>query len=123
MAKDNQATGLTHNALTAETTIVGKIVSRKDIRIDGTLEGGLECEGKVIIGEQGRVVGDIIAVNAEIMGHVTGNVLVSEMLVLKSTSYLEGDIQARKLSIEPNATLNGKCTKIQSQEGGQVPED
>ena len=41
MAKDNTFSGMAHNALTAETTIVGKIVSQKDIRIDGTLEGRL----------------------------------------------------------------------------------
>ena len=35
MAKDNTFSGMAHNALTAETTIVGKIVSQKDIRIDG----------------------------------------------------------------------------------------
>lgn len=48
MAKDNTFSGMAHNALTAETTIVGKIVSQKDIRIDGTLEGRLECQGKEI---------------------------------------------------------------------------
>ena len=52
MAKDNTFSGMAHNALTAETTIVGKIVSQKDIRIDGTLEGRLECQGKVVIGER-----------------------------------------------------------------------
>ena len=57
MAKDNTFSGMAHNALTAETTIVGKIVSQKDIRIDGTLEGRLECQGKVVIGETGQVIG------------------------------------------------------------------
>ena len=52
MAKDNTFSGMAHNALTAETTIVGKIVSQKDIRIDGTLEGRLECQGKVVIGDR-----------------------------------------------------------------------
>lgn len=104
---------MAHNALTAETTIVGKIVSQKDIRIDGTLEGRLECQGKVVIGETGRVVGDIVAVNAEVVGSVTGNVMVAEMLVLKATSSLEGDIQVRRLAIEPGAVLNGKCTMQQ----------
>ena len=101
---------MAHNALTAETTIVGKIVSQKDIRIDGTLEGRLECQGKVVIGETGQVIGDIVAANAEVVGRITGNVMVAEMLVLKATSSLEGDIQARRLAIEPGAVLNGKCT-------------
>ena len=111
MAKDNTFSGMAHNALTAETTIVGKIVSQKDIRIDGTLEGRLECQGKVVIG-------DIVAVNAEVVGRITGNVMVAEMLVLKATSSLEGDIQARRLAIEPGAVLNGKCTMLQQLDDG-----
>ncbi len=114
MAKDNTFSGMAHNALTAETTIVGKIVSQKDIRIDGTLEGRLECRGKVVVGETGQVIGDIVAVNAEIVGRVTGNVTVTEMLVLKAASSLEGDIQTRRLAIEPGAVLNGRCTMQQS---------
>ncbi len=111
MAKDNFS-GMAHNALTAETTVVGKIVSQKDIRIDGTLEGRLECQGKVIIGETGQVIGDVAAVNAEVIGRITGNVIVAEMLVLKGSSSLEGDVQARRLAIEPGAVLNGKCTML-----------
>ena len=112
MAKDNTFSGMAHNALTAETTIVGKIVSQKDIRIDGT------CQGKVVIGETGQVIGDIVAVNAEVVGRITGNVMVAEMLVLKATSSLEGDIQARRLAIEPGAVLNGKCTMLQQLDDG-----
>ena len=118
MAKDNTFSGMAHNALTAETTIVGKIVSQKDIRIDGTLEGRLECQGKVVIGETGQVIGDIVALNAEVVGRITGNVMVAEMLVLKATSSLEGDIQARRLAIEPGAVLNGKCTMLQQLDDG-----
>ena len=95
-----------------------KIVSQKDIRIDGTLEGRLECQGKVVIGETGQVIGDIVAVNAEVVGRITGNVMVAEMLVLKATSSLEGDIQARRLAIEPGAVLNGKCTMLQQLDDG-----
>ena len=108
MAKDNTFSGMAHNALTAETTIVGKIVSQKDIRIDGTLEGRLECQGKVVIGETGQVIGDIVAVNAEVVGRITGNVMVA----------LEGDIQARRLAIQPGAVLNGKCTMLQQLDDG-----
>lgn len=43
----------------------------------------MECQGKVVIGETGQVIGDIVAVNAEVVGRITGNVMVAEMLVLK----------------------------------------
>ena len=99
MAKENQPTGMAHSALTVETTVTGNISASTDIRIDGILQGNLDCQGKVIIGEQGRVQGDIKAVNAEIMGTVCGN-----------SSFLEGNITVTTLVIEPNAHLNGQCS-------------
>ena len=107
-----QNAGVTHNAVASETTIVGKIVAQQDIRIDGTLEGRLECQGRVIVGINGQVLGDIVAESADIAGRVVGNIVVAGMLMLKSTAFLEGDVQARRLSVEPNATLNGKCSMV-----------
>ena len=106
MAKENQPTGMAHSALTVETTVTGNISASTDIRIDGILQGNLDCQGKVIIGEQGRVK----AVNAEIMGTVCGNIVVADTLVLKSSSFLEGNITVTTLVIEPNAHLNGQCS-------------
>ena len=110
MAKENQPTGMAHSALTVETTVTGNISASTDIRIDGILQGNLDCQGKVIIGEQGRVQGDIKAVNAEIMGTVCGNIVVADTLVLKSSSFLEGYITVTTLVIEPNAHLNVQCS-------------
>ncbi len=101
---------MAHSALAVETTITGNISAITDIRIDGILKGNLDCQGKVVIGEKGRVQGDIKAVNAEIMGSVCGNITVAETLVLKSSSLLEGDITVSTLVIEPNAQLNGQCS-------------
>jgi len=50
MAKENQPTGMAHSALTVETTVTGNISASTDIRIDGILQGNLDCQGKVIIG-------------------------------------------------------------------------
>ena len=110
MAKETQNSGLAHNALAFETTITGNITSPKDIRIDGHNEGDVSCGGKVVVGEKGTISGTITAVNAEIMGQIVGAVSVSEMLVLKATAVFEGEICACVLSIEPGATLTGRCT-------------
>ena len=62
--------GMIHNNFSVNTTIVGNINAASDIRIDGSLQGNIECAGKVIIGEQSRIQGNIIAANAEINGKV-----------------------------------------------------
>lgn len=109
MAREILSSGF-HSSLTQDTTVTGSISVASDIRIDGVLDGNLDCRGKVVIGEKGRVTGTIVAVNAEIMGEVKGNIKVEEKLVLKSTSVLEGDIEVSVLAVEPHAQINGRCT-------------
>ena len=113
MAREVLSSGL-HSSLTPDTTVVGSISVASDIRIDGVLDGNLNCRGKVIIGEKGKVTGTIVAVNAEIMGEVNGNIKVEEKLILKSTSLLEGDIEVSVLAVEPQARINGRCTMHRS---------
>lgn len=109
MAKDNQAIGLTHNALEIETIINGNISAPKDLRIDGTVQGNIECAGKVVLGKTSSVSGNIQCTTAEISGKVTGNICAKQALTLKATCIYEGDIDTASLIIEPGATLNGQC--------------
>jgi len=91
------------------TTITGDIESNGDIRIDGTLKGNLKGRAKVIIGTDGVVEGDIEGQQADIMGHVRGNIKIQELLYLHGSTKVNGDIYAGKLQIEPTAVFNGKC--------------
>lgn len=110
MAKEIQSTGLAHNALSTDTTLVGDITSTKDIRIDGKIEGNISCSGKVIVGEMGQIVGNVTAENLEIMGQMKGDVCITDMLILKSNASFEGNITTGILSIEPHALFNGGCS-------------
>jgi len=95
--------------IAAGTTISGDLESNGDIRIDGTLKGNLKGRSKIIIGTDGIVEGNIEGQQADIMGHVTGNVKVQELLYLHGNTEVQGDIYAGKLQIEPTAVFNGKC--------------
>ena len=110
--KETRSAGGTHNAIAGETTIVGKVIASQDIRVDGELEGRLECQGRVIVGTNGRIWGDVVAESADVAGRIVGNVVVSGTLVLKASARLDGDVTARRLAIEPQATLNSKCVMI-----------
>lgn len=98
-----------HNALAAGTTVKGNIITDADFRLDGKVEGDIQCNGKIVIGPKGCVIGHIVSTNAEIMGEVEGTLQVSEKLVLKSSSVIKGDITTQILEIEPNARFNGVC--------------
>ncbi|HSB91829.1 MAG TPA: polymer-forming cytoskeletal protein [Flavitalea sp.] len=95
--------------IAAGTTVEGDITSSGDIRIDGVLNGNIQCNAKVIIGSQGQVKGDITGQQADIMGKVNGTIRVKELLMLKGGSNVAGNLFASKLSIEPSANFNGQC--------------
>ena len=95
--------------ISAGTTLKGDIHSNADLRIDGTLIGNITSSAKVIIGANGVVEGNIQGQQADILGKVTGSVKVKELLQLKGSSVIKGNIHAGKLQVEPTATFNGEC--------------
>ena len=109
MAKLNETENNTINLFGVGTEIKGDIHSNNDIRIDGSLTGNLKTSGKVVVGETGIVTGEIYCKNFDVEGKIEGKINVSELLSLKSTSVIKGDITARKLAIEPGAKFTGNC--------------
>ena len=97
------------NIISIGTKITGDIETDGDFRIDGNIEGNVNSKGKVVIGNNGFVKGEIICSNAEISGTISGKITVSELLSLKSSSKVNGDIKTGKLSIEPGAVFSGTC--------------
>lgn len=111
MAKEVVANaGAMYNALTSGSKIVGKIFADSDFRIDGEVEGTITCNGKVVIGQKGYLKGSISCVNAEIVGTVEGDIVVTETLSLRATSVIHGDVKTKNLTVEPNAVFDGTCS-------------
>ncbi|MBQ3831578.1 MAG: polymer-forming cytoskeletal protein [Bacteroidales bacterium] len=98
------------NILGCGTNIVGNIVSQGDVRVDGTLEGNLTTQSKLVIGNTGKIVGEIKCKDCEVSGTVKGKMQVENLLMLKSTAVMEGEIRTSKLAIEPNAIFSGTCS-------------
>ena len=98
------------NVVAKNTAIIGDITSEGDFRIDGTLEGNIKTKGRVIIGAEGSVKGKIDAVNSDIEGKFSGDLLVQETLTIKATANISGDVVIGKLSVEPGATFNASCS-------------
>jgi len=98
------------NVVAKNTTINGDIISEGDFRIDGILEGNIKTKGRVIIGVEGSVKGKIDAVNSDIEGKFSGELLVQETLTIKATATISGDVIIGKLSVEPGATFNASCS-------------
>lgn len=95
--------------ISAGTVLQGDIKSESDLRIDGTINGNVITNAKVIIGPSGLVEGNVNSGHADIYGKVSGNVSVKELLQLKEQGNIDGNISAAKLQIDPTAVFNGKC--------------
>ena len=98
------------NMIGTGTTINGDIQSKGDIRVDGTLKGSVTTEGKVVLGRDGVIEGDVVCKNADVSGILKAKITVSQLLSLKTSAKLNGDITTNKLSIEPGAEFTGSCS-------------
>ncbi len=97
------------NRIVEGTSIEGDIRCESNIRIDGSFVGNLTTKGRLVVGPAGKVEGTVHCQNAEIDGLVKGKLYVQQLLSLKGTAKVEGDIFTDKLAIEPGSSFTGAC--------------
>jgi len=111
MAKENNVINLqVINLIAKGTQITGDLTSDGDLRVDGEITGNLDTKGRLVIGASGKIEGEIRCKSSEIAGTHKGKLFVAELLSLKASSFVTGDIVTGKLSIEPGAYFSGTCT-------------
>lgn len=111
----------TINMISKGTSIKGDVRSDGDFRIDGTLLGSIQSTGKIVVGTTGTIEGEINCQNADISGTVKATLRVKELLSLKATSKVYGDVYTGKLAIEPGAVFTGTCNMGDSVEQALNP--
>ncbi len=109
--KDIQASGQESiNLIGAGTNIKGDILANGDIRIDGIVTGTITAKGKLVLGPNGLIDGQVYCKSADVSGNIKGNLTVSELTHLKATAKFTGDINTNKLAIDPGASFSGNCS-------------
>lgn len=101
------ADGLT--TIAQGTTVTGTVIVEGNLRLDGTVDGNISCKGKLVIGPQGKIKGDITCDAAVLHGMLQGDIHVTEELIMKSGCIMNGDVYTCKLEIESKARFNGTC--------------
>ena len=116
MSKETTNNGANYNLLAQGTKVKGVIETESsDFRLDGVLEGTMICGGKVIVGQQGFLDGEVHCKNLEVLGRVNGTLVeVSEKLSLKADSVIEGNVKTKILEVEAGAVFNGTCDMSKS---------
>lgn len=98
------------NRILVGTSITGDVVSDGDMRVDGKVVGNMKVSGKLVIGERGRVEGEVECKNAAIAGQLEGTLKVAQTLSLTASAKVQGKVQVEKLAVEPGAEINGSVT-------------
>ena len=86
------------------------------IRIDGDVDGKIETQGNIIIGDSARIKGNINAKSIVIGGIVIGDITAPKGIKLLSNSVVIGDLTTHSLQIEENVLFNGHCISLGSEE-------
>lgn len=97
------------NRIVEGTKIKGDIESVADFRLDGHLVGNFHSKGKLVIGPAGSVTGDISAQNVDVEGKTEGKINVDDILNVKATATINGEVICGKLSVEPGAKFTATC--------------
>lgn len=119
MAKENETINAI-NLICQGTKVTGDIESNRNIRIDGQLKGKINTSGKIVVGNTGNIEGDIKCLNIEVSGILTGNIKAKELINLKSSSKIFGDIYTSKLAIEPGSVFTGSCEMANKTDGKEL---
>jgi cytoskeletal protein CcmA (bactofilin family) len=95
------------NRLVVGTKLVGDLSTESSLRVDGSIHGNINCSGKIVIGKEGNIIGDVISVQAEIEGTVEGDLKVEDILILQKTAIVKGAMSVGRLVIEDGAQIGG----------------
>jgi cytoskeletal protein CcmA (bactofilin family) len=96
------------DVLSSDVEIKGTIKFQKELLIDGKVEGDINSDGALTVGENADIRAEIKTKSITIYGKVQGNITVTERCELKSKCTLQGDLKAARLIIEEGATFIGK---------------
>ncbi len=98
------------NTISSGSKIQGDFTSSGDIRIDGQLNGSIKTEGRLVLGEKGLIEGVVSCKTAIVSGEIKATIKSENLLTLKSTAKVLGEIIAGQLAVEPGAIFTGKCS-------------
>ena len=104
-----------------DSTVKGEMVVRGMVRIDGNLEGDIRADW-VIVGETGRIRGNVKARAIVVGGRVDGNIEGSEIVELKDKGQVVGEICTAKLSISEGALFEGQSSMKKRKEAPESQE-
>jgi cytoskeletal protein CcmA (bactofilin family) len=100
--------------------VSGQLIFQGSVRIDGAVEGDIQCQGTLTIGESAEVKAKIMAKVVVIRGKVEGNVSAKEKIELIAPARLIGNIDSPRLIITEGVVFDGDCSMGAAKQMGGV---
>lgn len=102
--------GASRNVLSTDVEVKGTLKFTNDLIVDGRIEGEIQSDGNLTIGENARIKAEIRTATVTVHGKVHGNITATDRVDLKAGAEVVGDIKAKILTMEPGAIFVGKST-------------
>lgn len=100
------------NRISGTTEVKGSLISQSDIRIDGVFEGDLVTSGKLVLGENAAIRGNVMCASADIWGKIEGDMIVGDTVSFKENASFCGNLKTIRICVEMGATFSGTCDII-----------
>lgn len=104
------ASSASRNVLSTDVEVKGTLKFTNDLIVDGRIEGEIQSDGNLTIGENARIKAEIKTATVTVHGKVHGNITATDRVDLKAGAEVVGDIKAKVLAMEPGAIFVGKAT-------------
>jgi cytoskeletal protein CcmA (bactofilin family) len=98
----------------------GELKAQEDIKIEGRIEGTIQHQQRVIVGQKGEVVATVNATSIDVDGRVQGDMSAKKSIKVSQSAVVRGNIRAPSVSITEGANFNGGVT-MESNAGSQGP--
>ena len=106
---------LSGGSLSSGVAIKGSVKFRTEMMIDCEVEGTIDSVGRLLVGKNAQIRGEIRTRSVTVHGTVDGNITAGERCELRTGCTVRGDIEAPRLVVDDDATFVGSA-KIASQD-------
>ena len=104
----NNTASTSKNVLTSDVEVKGTLKFTGELLFEGKLEGEIQTDGVLNLGDSAIINGNINAGTVVVRGKITGNIIAKEKIEIKTKTELFGDVRAAKLVVEEGVTFVGK---------------
>ena len=87
----------------------GELTFEKGVKVLGSFEGQINTKGDLVVASGSNVQADIEAGSIAVEGDIKGNMAASDLIELKQTAKLQGDIRCSRLVVIDGASFMGHC--------------